>query len=155
MREIFQEKNLIQKLLDLEVALAQAQPEPGVIPKEAADEIAGKGCVDFLDMEKVGTETIKTDHFLMAILASWTQICGGSGQYIHWGATTQDIMTATVLLIRDAYSLNFFLRKKSAIYAIPSPIPGGHRRFRKESLKSREGKKFCSLNHPSVFPART
>ena len=32
--------------------------------------------------------------------------CGDAGRYVHWGATTQDIMdTATVLQIRDALAL--------------------------------------------------
>ena len=33
--------------------------------------------------------------------------CGDAGRYVHWGATTQDIMdTATVLQIRDALALS-------------------------------------------------
>ena len=37
MREVFSEKAWVQKWLDTEAALAQAQGELGVIPKEKAD----------------------------------------------------------------------------------------------------------------------
>lgn len=106
MRQIFDEKNYVQKILDVEVALAYAEAELGMIPLQAADEIAKKANVEFIDLQEVKKLLAKTGHFIMAIITSWSRLCDKYGEYIHWGVTSQDITdTATVLLIRDAYAL--------------------------------------------------
>ncbi len=106
MREVFEEKNYVQKMLDVEAALAYAEAEIGMIPTEAAKEIAEKADVTLIDFEEVKRLLKKTGHFVMAVILSWSNVCKKSGEYIHWGVTSQDITdTATVLLIRDAYAL--------------------------------------------------
>lgn len=105
MRQIFEEKNYVQKMLDVEAALAYAEAELGMIPAEAAKEIAEKADVNLINFEEVRKLLEKTGHFVMAIIISWSKILK-NGEYIHWGVTSQDITdTATVLLIRDAYAL--------------------------------------------------
>ena len=43
MKKIWEEENKLQKMLDVESALAQAEGKLGIIPQEVADEIAAKG----------------------------------------------------------------------------------------------------------------
>lgn len=106
MRRIFDEKNFIQKILDVEYALMSAQGELGIVPKEVVEDMGGKVNLDYLDLEEISKTTATTGHFLVATIKSWANKCGESGRYIHWGATTQDIYdTSIVLLVRDAYSL--------------------------------------------------
>ena len=53
MRAVFEDRALLQKWLDVEVALAQAEAELGVIPAWAAEEIARKGRAELMDVVKM------------------------------------------------------------------------------------------------------
>lgn len=108
MSTIFSDKHYIQKVLDVEAALAQSQAEIGMIPNDAAEIIASKANVELIDMEKVYAASQHTHHPLIPLLKVFTALCGDAGKYVHWGATTQDILdTATVLQVRDAFQALF------------------------------------------------
>ena len=57
MRAVFDDKHLIAKYIETEVALAKAEAKVGVIPQVAADEIAEKSNVDTLDFDRFRHET--------------------------------------------------------------------------------------------------
>jgi adenylosuccinate lyase len=106
MRNVFNERSFIEKILKVEVALAEAEAELGIIPEKAAREIAKKASLEYIDLEKVEQRVQRTGHFLVAIIESWREKIGENGEFVHWGATTQDISdTAMVLLIREACNL--------------------------------------------------
>ncbi|MBO8167878.1 MAG: adenylosuccinate lyase [Thermoanaerobacteraceae bacterium] len=107
MRGIFDDQNLIQKWLDVEVALAQAEAKLGIISRAAAEEIARKGKVDNLDLAEMKRQLQLTGHPIVPLIRVFRDACkDGAGEFIHWGATTQDIMdTANILQLRDAYEL--------------------------------------------------
>ena len=85
------------------MALARAQARCGVIPVEAADEIAARSNVDELDFDLLQCETEIVGYPILPLVHQLARLCGESGRYVHWGATTQDIMdTAVVLQVRDA-----------------------------------------------------
>jgi len=93
MREIFDDKTIMQNWLDLEVALAQTQADLGIIPREAAEEIARKAFVDNLNITEIEVGINRIGHSLVPTLRNFQEICdGGWGEYIHLGATTQDIL---------------------------------------------------------------
>lgn len=103
-RAIFSDQGLVQSLLDVEAALARAEGRIGVIPEAAAVEISAKAHfenVDFAEMERGVWETV---HPLVPLIRLLESACeGDAGQYVHWGATTQDIMdTAVVLQLKKA-----------------------------------------------------
>ncbi len=104
MRKVFSDESLLQKWLDSWVALAQAEAEIGIVPQEAADEIAKKANWESIDMKTIREGIVDTTHPLIVQIREFTKVVGGTaGQYIHWGATTQDIMdTAVVLQIKEA-----------------------------------------------------
>ena len=106
MREIFDDRNLVQKWLDTEAALAKAQGELGVIPKEKADEINAKADVKYIDMIAIG-EHYKSSITIVPLLKEFSKVLeGDTGEYLHWGATSQDIVdTGLVLQMRDAYDV--------------------------------------------------
>ncbi len=56
MREIWDDRATHQRWLDVEVALAKAEAEEGLIPKSAAREIARKARIDNLDLEAMKAE---------------------------------------------------------------------------------------------------
>lgn len=91
--------------LRIEAALARAQAELGIIPKRAAADIAAAASVERLDFDKYDALYEKTGHPLVAMLRLLEAAAGPeSGQYIHLGATTHDIMdSAMMLAIKEMY----------------------------------------------------
>jgi len=115
LRAIFNEKNRVQKWYDFEAALALEQAGMGIIPKEAADEIAANAKVEKVDIEAIGAGIRQIKHPLIPALKAVQKLCkGDTGEYIHFGPTTQDILdTAVVLQIKDAHQI--YLRDMKAI----------------------------------------
>ena len=106
MREIFSDKSWVQKWLDTEAALAKAQGELGVIPKEKADIINEYAKAENLDIPFIG-EGYKSSITIVPLLNAFKKaLPDDAGEYVHWGATSQDIVdTGLVLLERDAYDV--------------------------------------------------
>lgn len=99
MREIFDDTALIQNILDVEAALAQTQAEMGIIPKEAAEEIQKKAKVENLNIPRIAEGVKKVGHSLVPILKEFQTVCEGNyGEYVHMGATTQDIIDTSFML---------------------------------------------------------
>ncbi|MBD0747740.1 adenylosuccinate lyase family protein [Streptomyces sp. CBMA152] len=100
---IFCDRCRYQRWLDVEAALALSQGELGIIPAAAARMIAEAADVDRLDLPAIRAEIRRTSHSLVAFLRVFQASCeGGAGEYVHYGATTQDIQdTAQILEIRD------------------------------------------------------
>ncbi len=107
MRAVFDDTNLLQKWLDYEVALARAEARCGLVPPEAADEITRQARAEDMDTDAIKAGIDKTVHPLVSVIWQLSQRCAGdAGRYVHWGATTQDVMdTAIVLQIREALTL--------------------------------------------------
>jgi 3-carboxy-cis,cis-muconate cycloisomerase len=106
MRAVFSDEALARRYVDVEVALARAEAKVGVIPAGAAEEIAARAATLGLDLAQLKAETDIVGYPIVGIVHQMGKSSGESGGYVHWGATTQDIMdTATVLQIRDALAL--------------------------------------------------
>jgi 3-carboxy-cis,cis-muconate cycloisomerase len=106
MRGVFDERALLARYVAVEVALARAQARCGVIPAEAAVEIAARANPHALDLDALRRETEVVGYPVLPLVHQLARQCGEAGRYVHWGATTQDIMdTAVVLQIRDALVL--------------------------------------------------
>ena len=106
MRAIFCDDAAIARYVEVEVALARAEASVGVIPKDAAAAIARKARAEAIDVAKLKAETDLVGYPIVGVVHQLAALCGEAGRYLHWGATTQDIMdTATVLQIRDALAL--------------------------------------------------
>ncbi len=107
MRAVFDDANLLQKWLDYEAALARAEATLGLVPTEAAAEITRKAQASLIDVAAIKRGVDKTVHPLVALIWQLSELCDGeAGRYVHWGATTQDVMdTAIVLQIQEAFPL--------------------------------------------------
>ena len=105
MRGIFSDEGMIARYVEVEVALATAEGRVGVIPREAALAIKQRTDARGID-PKLKAETDLVGYPIVGLVHQIAEQCGDAGRYVHWGATTQDIMdTATVLQIRDALAL--------------------------------------------------
>jgi 3-carboxy-cis,cis-muconate cycloisomerase len=106
MREVFSDFSLIKGHAEVEIALAKAEASCGVIPRQAAEAIAARTNVAALDFEELRRETDIVGYPILPLVHQIAKQCGEAGRYVHWGATTQDIMdTAVVLQIRKGLSI--------------------------------------------------
>jgi 3-carboxy-cis,cis-muconate cycloisomerase len=116
MRAVFSDDNLLRCYVDAEVALAVAQGRLGVIPQDSADAIARTAPSVALDRAALKEEAENVGYPILGLVRQLSAKLGDAGRYVHWGATTQDIMdTATVLQIRAA--LDIVEREMAAVAA--------------------------------------
>jgi 3-carboxy-cis,cis-muconate cycloisomerase len=89
MREVFSDLSSISRYAAVEIALARAEARCGVIPSEAADEIAKRTDVSALDFDLLRRETDIVGYPILPLVQQLVEQCGDAGRYVHWGATTQ------------------------------------------------------------------
>jgi 3-carboxy-cis,cis-muconate cycloisomerase len=107
MRAVFADESLIRTWLAVEAALAEAEARLGLIPADAAHEIARRARSERFDVGELRRAIERADHPLVPLIWAFAERCAdGAGAYVHWGATTQDVMdTATVLQLRAALAI--------------------------------------------------
>ena len=106
-----------QAWLDVEAALAKGEAELGMIPEAAAVEIVAKCDLALFDRERLAEGFTRTGHSLVPLIWELSRLCDGdAGNYVHWGATTQNItQTGDLLQLRKAHRV--FLNQIGAILA--------------------------------------
>jgi adenylosuccinate lyase len=103
MRSVWNDENRLQKILDVEAALALAESELGVIPEKAGKAIKDAAKIENFDIEAIANEAAKLKHSLMATVNHLQSLSGEYGEYVHYGVTTQDITdTGTILQLKEA-----------------------------------------------------
>ena len=102
---IFGEAGTVDAYLRFEIALAQVQGDLGVIPVDAAEAI-GRVCrLDQLDLDTLRARAARVGYPVVPLVSMLADRAGAHGEWLHFGATTQDAMdTAQVLQLRDALS---------------------------------------------------
>jgi len=106
LRQIFDEENRLQKMLDVEAALAWAHSQVGNISKEDALVIMENASTRIVKLERVKEIDNEIRHDVMALVRALAEICGKSGEFVHLGATSSDMLdTATALQLKEALSL--------------------------------------------------
>ena len=107
LRALYRLENRWQAWLDVEVALARAQAELDIIPKDAAEAIAAKGQLSLMDRARIDEGFARTGHTLVPLVWELSRIVGEPhGGWVHWGATTQNItQTGDLLVLRQAHAI--------------------------------------------------
>ncbi|WP_332751078.1 class-II fumarase/aspartase family protein [Hydrogenophaga sp.] len=106
MRGVFADSSFIGRCIEVEIALAKAEARCGVIPPEAAEVIARESRLEGINFELMRQETELVGYPILPLVHQLVNMTGDAGRYVHWGATTQDIMdTATVLQLRSALEI--------------------------------------------------
>jgi adenylosuccinate lyase len=110
MKAVWSEETRLQRMLAVETALAKAEAFTGYIPNVAEAKIAaGAGKVTLDRVKEIEDEI---HHDVMAVVLALAEQSGDGGKWVHFGATSNDILdTATALQIKDAI---FILRKETA-----------------------------------------
>ena len=100
---LFARETLWQSWLDVEAALAEVQAEMGMIPDWAAEGIRAAATLDKVGIEALQADIRVTHAPILSLTRLLGRAAGEAGAYVHWGATTQNVMqTARILLIREA-----------------------------------------------------
>jgi len=96
----------VRALVEVEIALARAEARVGVIPASAAAEIA-KAQAANVKIAALAAGTLRSGFPIIALVQELrSQVSAEAAPYLHWGATTQDIMdTACVLQLRAAIQI--------------------------------------------------
>src|SRR2546427_494415 len=94
MKGLFEEESRLQRLLDVEAALARAEAKVGLIPEEAASEIVRKATTKRITVKRVQELEEETRHDLMAVVLALTEAGeGDAGKYVHLGASLEKFCT--------------------------------------------------------------
>ena len=104
MREIFDEQKKIQYQLEIEATAAESQSEIGLVPKDAAQNIAKTARSDKITVRRVRQLEAKSDHDTAALVEALSERCKPSAKpWVHYGLTSNDLVdTSNSMQIRDA-----------------------------------------------------
>lgn len=107
LENLFDEQAVFQRWLDFEAALAEAQGRRGLIPAAAAAEIKNKARLEQLDLDAVRQGYSKSRNSVVPLLGGLRRACAdGHGEYVHYGATTQDVLdTGQILALKETLSI--------------------------------------------------
>ncbi len=124
---LFDDRAQIQAMVAVEVALAAAEAKVGVIPRPAAEAIASAANGADIDPSSLAEGTASAGVPVPALVDALRQRVGGeAARYVHWGATSQDIVdSALVLRLRSA--LDIFDRRLQALVARLAILADRHR----------------------------
>ncbi|MFZ6648218.1 3-carboxy-cis,cis-muconate cycloisomerase [Undibacterium sp. TJN25] len=110
MLAVFSDHNSIACMLDVEAALARAEVKNGVIPEQALAAIEDACEVEAIDFASLAHAAASAGNLAIPLVKQLTANVAKSNseaaKYVHWGATSQDVMdTALVLQLRQALDL--------------------------------------------------
>src|SRR3954469_6239795 len=105
MRAVCDDAAYLQNMLDFEAALARAEAATGVIPTGAAGPITKACRAESFDLLGLAEAATRSGNLAIPLVKALTAIVAkadaDAGRYVHWGATSQDVIdTATMLMLR-------------------------------------------------------
>jgi adenylosuccinate lyase len=85
-------------MLDVEAALAWARAQVGDIPQNAAEDIVNHASTKYVRLERIHEIEKDTEHETMAVVEALAEVSGKGGGYVHFGATSADILDTALAL---------------------------------------------------------
>jgi adenylosuccinate lyase len=95
MGQIWSQESRFKFLLDVEIAVAEAQAELGIIPKVAAKAIKNKSQFSIARILEIEAET---RHDIIAFVSNVAENVGTHGRYVHFGMTSSDVLDTALSL---------------------------------------------------------
>src|SRR5436305_6295027 len=107
MRAVCDDVAYLQRMLDFEAALARAEAAVGVIPGGAVAPIAKACKAETFELSALAEAATRSGNLAIPLVKALTAAVGKAdaeaARYVHWGATSQDVIdTATMLTLRAA-----------------------------------------------------
>jgi len=105
--DLFDDAAFLRAMLEVEGALARVEAGLGIIPTAAGGQISEICRTTVLDPQQIGQGTWRDGVPVISLVKALREAVGeDAAPYVHWGATTQDIVdTANVLQIRSAIQI--------------------------------------------------
>jgi 3-carboxy-cis,cis-muconate cycloisomerase len=127
LREAVSGRAWLAAMLEAERALAVAEGRLGVIPVEAAEQIAAACKAETFDPEGIGAEgRLAANPAEPLVRALRGAVGGNAARYVHWGATSQDVLDTAAMLVARR-SLQLILRDLDAVAAACARLAEEHR----------------------------
>jgi 3-carboxy-cis,cis-muconate cycloisomerase len=106
MRAVCDDATFLQNMLDFEAALARAEAATGVIPPAAGSIIASACRAKSFGIAALSNAATRSGNLAIplvkALTANVAKVDADAARYVHWGATSQDVIdTATMLMLRS------------------------------------------------------
>src|SRR6202045_1596084 len=102
MRTVCDDATTLQHMLDFEAALARAEASVGVIPQNAAGPIAKACKTESFDLTALAEAATRSGNLAIplvkALTAAVAKLDAEAARYVHWGATSQDVIDSAVML---------------------------------------------------------
>lgn len=96
MKAVWEQETKLQNMLKVEAALAKAEAEIDLIPKEASEEINNKATIEYVKQSRVDEIERATHHDIAALIKALAEVCDNdAGEYVHYGATSNDIIDSS------------------------------------------------------------
>ena len=104
--DTFSDRAIVQAMLDFEAALAEAEAEAGVIPATAVAPIKAACDVTLFDIAAIGRDAALVGIIAIPLVKALTgKVNERARGYVHWGATSQDVIdNAFLLCARQAFA---------------------------------------------------
>jgi len=104
MRAVCDDEAYLQHMLDREAALARAEAATGVIPANAAGSITKACKASSFDLADLAEAAARSGNLAIPLVKALTaNVDADAARYVHWGATSQDVIdTAGMLTLRAA-----------------------------------------------------
>jgi 3-carboxy-cis,cis-muconate cycloisomerase len=105
MRAVCDDRAYLQFMLDFEAALARAESAVGIVPAGSAGAIAKACKADAFDLAALAEAATRSGNLAIPLVKTLTSEVAkkdkDAARYVHWGATSQDVIdTATMLTLR-------------------------------------------------------
>jgi 3-carboxy-cis,cis-muconate cycloisomerase len=102
MRAICDDVACLQNMLDFEAALARAEAAVGVIPAAAADPITAACRAESFDLIALADAATRSGNLAIPLVKALTahvaKTDANAARYVHWGATSQDVIDTGAML---------------------------------------------------------
>jgi len=107
MSRVFSDEGLFSAWLRVEASMSRVQAKLGLIPESAAEKIQIAAKFENLDIEAMREEYLRVGFPILPLVHQLAAVCDDeSARWVHWGATTQDIIdTGLVLQMRQGFDL--------------------------------------------------
>ena len=106
MRGVCDDAACLQHMLDFEAALAHAEAASGIIPPGSAEVIAKACKADAFDVAALAEAATRSGNLAIplvkALTASVARTDREAARYVHWGATSQDVIDTAAMLTSRA-----------------------------------------------------
>ena len=130
--ELFSDEHFVSRLVQVEGALATVQSRLGLIPASAGQQISDAAKHITIDWAKLQSATEQAGFPIIELVnqlrkaVSSDAINSDAADFVHWGATTQDIMDSALVLQLQA-ALRLLEAKLAVVIANLAKLADAHR----------------------------